>query len=40
MPANAKGIGHAVDVIEPRCNQRDLQDRLVVKSGLAKTRVA
>src|SRR5690242_6088545 len=34
-PANSKRVSHAVDVIEPRRDQRNLQDALIVETNRA-----
>src|SRR5579862_6268689 len=36
FPSHAQRVCHPVDVIEPGSDQRDLQDGLVVKAGLAE----
>ena len=37
LSAHAQGIGDAVDVVEPRGNQSDLQDAFVVEANAAQT---
>ncbi len=36
---DAEGVGDAVDVVEPRGDERDLQDAAVVEAGPAQTLV-
>jgi hypothetical protein len=33
IPAHTQGIRHAIDVVEPGCDQCDLQDSLIIKSN-------
>src|SRR5882672_3748297 len=33
IPAHAQSVRHAIDVVEPGCDQCDLQDSLVIKTG-------
>src|SRR5919108_2482991 len=38
-PPNSKRVGHAVDVVEPRRDERDLQDGTVIEADGAETLV-
>jgi hypothetical protein len=37
LPPNPQRIGHPIDVIEPRSNQRDLQDALIIEAGRSQS---
>ena len=32
IPAHPQSVRHAIDIVEPGCNQCDLQDSLVIKT--------
>jgi hypothetical protein len=32
FPPHAQRVGHAINVVEPGCNQRDLQDGLILEA--------
>jgi hypothetical protein len=36
VSTNSQRVGYPIDVIKPRCNQRDLQDAPIVKAGRAQ----
>jgi len=36
VPTNAESISNSVDIVEPRGNQGNLKNSLIVKSGLAQ----
>jgi hypothetical protein len=37
VAAYSQGVGDAIDVVEPRCDQRDLQDRFIIEPDFAQS---